>query len=138
MINKGQSDGRLFVSFSFKKVEIYFTKQRFFRKNALSGLKNDISGQLSQSILSACYTDIIKLKEIMKMSIAKKSEDTYFSWFNLLLVLLLVFILGQILALKFDWSDPLNPKERIIQQDKEHKKTSFNPHRPFELSLFED
>ena len=72
------------------------------------------------------------------MSMAKKSEDTYFSWFNLLLVLLLVFILGQILDLKFDWSDPLNPKERIIQQDKEHKKTSFNPHRPFELSLFED
>lgn len=72
------------------------------------------------------------------MSIAKKSEDTYFSWSNLLLVLLLVFIIGQILALKFDWSVPLNPKERIIQQDKEHKKTSFNPHRPFELSLFED
>lgn len=36
------------------------------------------------------------------MSIAKKSEDTYFSWSNLLLVLLLVFIIGQILALKFD------------------------------------
>lgn len=95
MITKGQSDGRLFVSFSFKKVEIYFIKRRFFRKNALSGLKNDISGRLSQNILSACYTDIIKLKEIMKMSIAKKSEDNYFSWSNLLLVLLLVFILGQ-------------------------------------------
>lgn len=72
------------------------------------------------------------------MSIAKKSEDNYFSWSNLLLVLLLVFILGQILALKFDWSVPLNPKERIIQKDREHKKFPINPHRPFELSLFED